>query len=95
MVAFNNNPAEELINKVKESVSKKYVIIGGIACVFLAAALIAAVAGVTYVATWFLAYLWNVGIAPFGIPTMTWWQVTAIWTLFALVATVIKKIFSS
>ena len=95
MVAFNNTPAEELISKVKESVSKKYIIIGGIVCVFLAAALLAAIVGITYIATWFLSYLWNVGIAPFGVPTMTWWQVTAIWTLFALVATVIKKIFSS
>tara|TARA_R100001244_G_scaffold55998_1_gene47840 strand:- start:164 stop:451 length:288 start_codon:yes stop_codon:yes gene_type:complete len=95
MVAFNDSPAEELISKVKESVSKQNIIIGGIACVFLAAAIIAAVVGAIYVVALFLAYLWNVGIAPFGVPTMTWWQVIAIWTLVTIVGQVIKKIFRS
>ena len=92
MVAVNDSPAEELISKVKESVSKQNIIIGGVVCVFLAAAIIAAVVGAIYVVAFFLAYLWNVGIAPFGVPTMTWWQVIAIWTLVTFVGQVIKKI---
>ena len=92
MVAFNNSPAEELVNKLKESVSKQNVIMGGVVCVLIAAAIIAAIVGAIYVVALFLADLWNVGIAPFGVPTMTWWQVIAIWTLVTFVGQVIKKI---
>tara|TARA_Y100000593_G_scaffold18687_2_gene37269 strand:+ start:4725 stop:5012 length:288 start_codon:yes stop_codon:yes gene_type:complete len=95
MVAINGNPAEELVDNIKESVSKKNIIIGGVACVFIAAAILAAVVGITYVVTGFLAYLWNVGVAPFGISEVTWWQVTAIWVLTAFIAKIIKIIFKS
>jgi predicted RND superfamily exporter protein len=93
MVALNDSPAEELVSKLKESVNKRHIIIGGVACVFIAIAIIAAIVGVTYIITWVLAYLWNVGIVPFGAPVLTWWQVTAIWILVGLGVQVIKKIF--
>tara|TARA_R100000008_G_scaffold79527_1_gene61248 strand:- start:19 stop:306 length:288 start_codon:yes stop_codon:yes gene_type:complete len=95
MVARIDNAAEELVDNIKESVSKKNVIIGGVVCVFIAAAILAAVVGITYVVTGFLAYLWNVGVAPFGVPEVTWWQVTAIWILTAFIAKIIKIIFKS
>ena len=95
MVAINNNAVEELADNIKESKSKKNVIIGGVACVFIAVAILAAVVGITYVVTGFLAYLWNVGVAPFGVSEVTWWQVTAIWILTAFIAKIIKIFFKS
>lgn len=95
MVAINNNAAEELADKIKENIDKKNVIIGGVACVFIAVAILAAVVGITYVVTGFLAYLWNVGVAPFGVSEVTWWQVTAIWILTAFIAKIIKIFFKS
>ena len=95
MVAINNNAVEELADNIKESISKKNVIIGGVACVFIAVAILAAVVGITYVVTGFLAYLWNIGFAPLGVPEVTWWQVTAIWILTAFVAKIIKIFFKS
>ena len=95
MVAINNNAVEELADNIKESISKKDVIIGGVACVFIAVAILAAVVGITYVVTGFLAYLWNIGFVPLGVPEVTWWQVTAIWILTAFIAKVIKIFFKS
>ena len=95
MVAINNNAAQELADNIKESISKKNVIIGGVACVFIAVAILAAVVGITYVVTGFLAYLWNVGVAPFGVSEVTWWQVTAIWILTAFIVKIIKIFFKS
>ncbi len=95
MVAINNNAAEELADKIKENIDKKNVIIGGVACVFIAVAILAAVVGITYVVTGFLAYLWNIGFAPLGVPEVTWWQVTAIWILTAFIAKIIKIFFKS
>ena len=95
MVAINNNAAEELADKIKENIDKKNVIIGGVACVFIAVAILAAVVGITYVVTGFLAYLWNVGVAPFGVSEVTWWQVTAIWILTAFIVKIIKIFFKS
>ena len=95
MVAINNNAVEELADNIKESISKKNVIIGGVACVFIAVAILAAVVGITYVVTGFLAYLWNIGFAPLGVPEVTWWQVTAIWILTAFIAKIIKIFFKS
>ena len=95
MVAINNNAAEELADKIKENINKKNVIIGGVACVFIAVAILAAVVGITYVVTGFLAYLWNVGVAPFGVSEVTWWQVTAIWILTAFIVKIIKIFFKS
>ena len=95
MVAINNNAAEELSDKIKENIYKKNVIIGGVACVFIAVAILAAVVGITYVVTGFLAYLWNIGFAPLGVPEVTWWQVTAIWILTAFIAKIIKIFFKS
>ena len=95
MVAVNNNAADEVVDKIKESVSRKNFLIGGVACVFIAAAVLAAVVGVTYVVTGFLAYLWNIGVAPLGIPEVTWWQVTAIWVLAGLLGQIIKIFFKS
>ena len=95
MVAINNNAAQELADNIKESISKKNVIIGGVACVFIAVAILAAVVGITYVVTGFLAYLWNIGFAPLGVPEVTWWQVTAIWILTAFIAKIIKIFFKS
>ena len=95
MVAINNNAAEELADKIKENIDMKNVIIGGVACVFIAVAILAAVVGITYVVTGFLAYLWNIGFAPLGVPEVTWWQVTAIWILTAFIAKIIKIFFKS
>ena len=95
MVAINNNAAQELADKIKENIDKKNVIIGGVACVFIAVAILAAVVGITYVVTGFLAYLWNIGFAPLGVPEVTWWQVTAIWILTAFIAKIIKIFFKS
>ena len=95
MVAINKNAAEELPDKIKENIDKKNVIIGGVACVFIAVAILAAVVGITYVVTGFLAYLWNIGFAPLGVPEVTWWQVTAIWILTAFIAKIIKIFFKS
>ena len=95
MVAINNNAVEELADNIKESINKKNVIIGGVACVFIAVAILAAVVGITYVVTGFLAYLWNIGFAPLGVPEVTWWQVTAIWILTAFIAKIIKIFFKS
>ena len=95
MVAINNNAAEELADKIKENIDKKNVIICGVACVFIAVAILAAVVGITYVVTGFLAYLWNIGFAPLGVPEVTWWQVTAIWILTAFIAKIIKIFFKS
>ena len=95
MVALNDNAAEDLVDKLKESVSKKNIIVGGVACVFIAAAVLAAIVGITYVVTAFLAYLWNVGVAPFGASEVTWWQVTAIWILTAFIVKIIKIFFKS
>ena len=95
MVAINNNAAEELADKIKENIDKKNVIIGGVACVFIAVAILAAVVGITYVVTGFLAYLWNIGFAPLGVPEVTWWQVTAIWILTAFIVKIIKIFFKS
>ena len=95
MVAINNNAAEELADKIKENIDKKNVIIGGVACVFIAVAILAAVVGITYVVTGFLAYLWNIGFSPLGVPEVTWWQVTAIWILTAFIAKIIKIFFKS
>ena len=95
MVAINNNAVEELTDNIKESINKKNVIIGGVACVFIAVAILAAVVGITYVVTGFLAYLWNVGVAPFGVSEVTWWQVTAIWILTAFIVKIIKIFFKS
>ena len=95
MVAINNNAAAELADKIKENIDKKNVIIGGVACVFIAVAILAAVVGITYAVTGFLAYLWNIGFAPLGVPEVTWWQVTAIWILTAFIAKIIKIFFKS
>ena len=95
MVALSDSPAEELVNKLKESVSKQHIILGVVVAVFMAMAILAAIGGVTYIITWGLASLWNVGIVPFGAPVLTWWQVTAIWILVGFAGQVIKKIFRS
>ena len=39
--------------------------------------------------SWIFAYLWNVGIAPLGLPTIVWWQ----WTIFWFFIITIKNIF--
>ena len=39
--------------------------------------------------SWIFAYLWNVGIAPLGLPTIVWWQ----WTIFWFFVINIKNIF--
>ena len=93
MVAFNNPPAEEIADKIKESFNKRHFVIGAVAAIIIVGFFLAVIVGVTFVITWPLAYLWNIGIVPFGVPILTWWQVTAIWILLGVFGQIIKKIF--
>ncbi len=93
MVAFNNPPAEEIADKIKESFNRRHFAIGAVVAIIIVGLILAVIAGVTFVITWSLAYLWNIGIVPFGAPILTWWQVTAIWILLGVFGQIIKKIF--
>ena len=41
--------------------------------------------------SWIFAYLWNVGISPLGVPTITWWQWTIIWFFILSIKNIFKK----
>ena len=102
MVAIKQNDrddldAEELVSELKEAVVEKanthnFIAIG-VLCIFAAAAIVGVVGATIFGITWLIAYLWNIGIAPFGVPTMTWWQVTAVWILATFVGQIIKVFF--
>ena len=96
-IGRNKAKRDDVIRIANDLITKEslYTNVGGVACVFIAVAILAAVVGITYVVTGFLAYLWNIGFAPLGVPEVTWWQVTAIWILTAFIAKIIKIFFKS
>ena len=78
---------EDIQNQVAEKVkdSNNGVLILCIVCLSIFVGFAALVAGIS----WIFAYLWNVGIASLGIPTIVWWQ----WTIFWFFILAIKNIF--
>ena len=76
---------EQITEKVKSSNN-------GILFIFVICLLIAVGFGVMVAGiSWIFAYLWNVGIAPLGVPTIAWWQWTIIWFFILSIKNIFKK----
>ena len=80
---------EDIQNQVAEKVkdSNNGILILCIICLSIFVGFAALVAGIS----WIFAYLWNVGIAPLGVPTITWWQWTIIWFFILSIKNIFKK----
>ena len=80
---------EELKERITEKAtsSNKGILFILIACLSWFVGFGALVAGIS----WIFAYLWNVGIAPLGIPTIAWWQWTIIWFFILTIKNIFKK----
>ena len=71
----------------KATSSNKGVLFVFIACLLIFVGFGALVVGIS----WIFAYLWNVGIAPLGVPTVAWWQWTIIWFFILSIKNIFKK----
>ena len=43
--------------------------------------------------SWPLTWLWNVAAAPFGAPTLVWYEFAAGWVVMMILIKIMKKIF--
>ena len=78
---------EDIQNQVTEKIenSNSGILILCVICLSIFVGFGALVVGIS----WIFSYLWNVGIAQLGLPTILWWQ----WTIILFFILAIKNIF--